>query len=101
MGIEFKCFSISKSDIWQAISREDATADVSFSEKWNENVRPVIVHCSPKDIFNMDKTPLFCSAELKRTLAVKEEMFQGGKGYKNKGTILLCIMEVTLKNCVL
>jgi hypothetical protein len=44
------------------MSGEGAAADVDFSEKWHENVRPVIVQCAPKDIFNMDKTALFYNA---------------------------------------
>jgi hypothetical protein len=45
--------------------------------------------CS-KDIFNIDKTALFYIAQLNRTQALREEVFQVGKGWKNRVTVLLC-----------
>jgi hypothetical protein len=67
-----------------------ATADVDLTEKWCENVMPIITQCAPKGIFMMAKTMLFYSVQLKWTVALKGEKCQGGKGYKGIVTVLLC-----------
>jgi hypothetical protein len=53
------------------MNREGATADIDSAEKYHKNVTLFITHHAPKYICNMDKTALFCSVKLKRTLALK------------------------------
>jgi hypothetical protein len=74
----------------QAMSEVHATADVDLTEKWCKNVMPIITQYAPKDIFIVDKTALFYSAQLKWTVALKGEKCQGGKGYKDIVMVLLC-----------
>jgi hypothetical protein len=45
------------------MSQEGATADVKFSEKWHENMRPVIKQCAPGDIFNVDKIQFYIHSQ--------------------------------------
>jgi hypothetical protein len=53
-------------------------------------VEPIVTQQAPKDIFNLDKVGLFYNAQPKKTLALKGEKCQGGKGYKDGVTFLLC-----------
>jgi hypothetical protein len=49
-----------------------------------------ITQYAPKDIFNLEETALFYNAQPRRTLALKGQNCQGGKGYKDRVTVLLC-----------
>jgi hypothetical protein len=51
------------------MSREGATADIDSAEKYHKNVTLLITHHASNDICNMDRTAVFCSVQLKRTLA--------------------------------
>lgn len=53
------------------MSRESGTADIDSAEKYHKNVTLFITHHAPKDICNMNKTVVFCSVQLKRTLTLK------------------------------
>ena len=72
------------------MSGEGASADLDLAEQWRENVKPTITQYALKDIFNPDEMALFYNAQPKRALALKGEKCQGGKGYKDRVTVLLC-----------
>jgi hypothetical protein len=97
MGIEFQClngwlqrFKQRRNITWQAISGESSAVNVYASDKWRENVAPIIEQYAPQDIFIMDETAMFYNAQPKRTLDIKGERCDGGKSYKDRITVLLC-----------
>jgi hypothetical protein len=71
------------------VSGEGASADLDSAENWQENVKPIVTRYAPKDFFNLDEMALFCNAQPKRTLALKGEKCQGGKGYEDCVMVLL------------
>jgi hypothetical protein len=84
MEIEFQCsngwvqrFKQRRNITWQAISGESLAVDVEASDKWHENVAPIIEQCAPQDILNMDE--IFYNAQPKRTLDIKGERYDGRK----------------------
>jgi hypothetical protein len=86
MEIEFQCsngwlqlFKQRRNITWQAISGESSAVDVEASDKWRENVAPIIEQCAPQDAFNMDETAMFYNAQPKRTLDIKGERCDGRK----------------------
>jgi hypothetical protein len=92
MEIKFQClngwlqrFKQRCNITWQAISGESSAVDVEASDKWRENVAPII----EQDIFNMDKMAMFYNVQPKRTLDIKGERCDGRKAYKDKVTVLL------------
>jgi hypothetical protein len=72
------------------MSREGSFVGTEASDKWRENVTPIIKQYGPKNIFNMDETALFYNAQPKIMLAIKGERCFGGKAYKDRVTMLLC-----------
>lgn len=66
---------------------EGASAHLDLAEKWQENVKPVITKDAPKGILNWTKW-LFYNAQRKRTLEVRVEKCQGGKGYEDCKSLL-------------
>ena len=91
IGINFKC-----SNGWlqcynitcHSLSGEGASADLDSTEKWRENVKPIITQYA-LDIFNLDEMALFYNAQPKRTLALK-----GEKGYKDRVTSCYVAMQL-------
>ena len=63
--------------------------DVNVVNNWMNSFPQLAVGYEPKDIFNCDETGLFRRALPSKTLAVKGEACKGGKGAKERITLLL------------
>jgi hypothetical protein len=61
--------------------------DVEVSDKWCENVTPILKQQIRRDIFDMDKTAMFYNMQPNGTLALKGERCQRGKRCKDKMTV--------------
>jgi hypothetical protein len=66
MQIEFQCsngwlqlFKKRYNITWQAISGESPAVDVEASDKWRENVVPIIEQCAPQDFLTWMKRQCF------------------------------------------
>jgi hypothetical protein len=70
------------------VSGKCASTDTDLAVQWPEHVKPVTTHDTPNDIFNLAKMALFHYVQLKKTLALKGQKCQGGKGYKGRGMVL-------------
>jgi hypothetical protein len=97
MGINLKCstgwlqrFKERRNITWHSVSGGGASANLDSADKWRENVKPIVTQYAPNDIFNRDEMALFYNAQPERTLALKGQKCQGGKGYKDCVTFLLC-----------
>jgi hypothetical protein len=70
LGIEFQCSNgwlqrFKRRNItWQAMSGEGSSVDTKVSDKWHENVTPIIKQYAPENIFNMDETALYLFTRL-------------------------------------
>jgi hypothetical protein len=76
--------------VFKAISGEAAAVDTSVVSKWKERLPDLLRGFEPKNIFNCDETALFFRTLPNKSLVEKVDSCKGGKGSKDRLTILFC-----------
>jgi hypothetical protein len=65
-------------------------ADTDSAHKWGKNVTLIITQYAPKDTATKVETAQFYNAQLKRTLASKQEKCKLERGCEDRVTVLSC-----------
>ena len=69
---------------------EKASADFASAEQWKLRLPSLLQKFRPEDIYNADKTGLFCRATPNGCLVYKYEALSGPKKAMNRVTVLCC-----------
>jgi hypothetical protein len=77
--------------VFKKLAGECADVSVKSTDAWLESLPSLLEGYEPRDVYNADETGLFFNVLPDRTLAYKGETCHGGKHFKDRLTVLLCV----------